>query len=143
VKAGTGGIDTLFDVSPAVGGPVIRDKLWYYGDYRYSDKVNLAPGAYYAKDPRAVVYQPDLNRPAQDVFTIHWVDTRFTWQATPKNKFAVFWDDQWVCRCTQGVSATTTPEASFLFHFKPDWLTQLTWNSPVTSKFLIEATVNV
>ena len=66
---------------------------------------------------------------------------RLTWQATPRNKFNIFWDEQKMClECEAGGSPTVAPEAS-----GGTWDTdfqrfhQMTWTSPMTSRLLAEA----
>ena len=61
-----------------------------------------------------------------------------TWQADAKNKFNFFWHltrrnllyDSYV---------TQTPEAAQYLYSTPDYIAQVSWTNPVTSKFLLEA----
>ena len=40
-------LDKLFDVNPAWGGPIIRDKLWFYNAFRYNTETDFLAGLYY------------------------------------------------------------------------------------------------
>ena len=71
---------------------------------------------YYNKNdgnPNAWMYEPDPTRRA--IYDGTWINVplRLTWQATPRNKFNVFWDEQSMClECKFGGSPTVAPEAS-------------------------------
>jgi hypothetical protein len=49
------------------------------------------------------------------------VNARITWQATQKNKFNLFWDEQDFCQdpCHGVVSVFTSPESWFSVQLKP------------------------
>ena len=54
-----GQIRESWDINPAIGGPIIRDRLWFYGSYRHwGDEVD--GGVYYNLTPTAWGYMPDL-----------------------------------------------------------------------------------
>src|SRR5206468_9460027 len=36
----------LWDFNPTVGGPLMKDKLWFYGGFRYSGAQNYIAGMY-------------------------------------------------------------------------------------------------
>jgi hypothetical protein len=70
-----------YDVSPAFGGPVVRDKVWFFGGGRYYPNDRLAGGIFYNKDVTARRYEPDLTRPGiKDSQTDDW-NIRLTWQS--------------------------------------------------------------
>jgi hypothetical protein len=71
---------------------------------------------------------------------------RFTWQASARNKFNFFWDEQRKCeRCglTDTNSSTVSPEASspgYIPGKRQYWrVQQLNWTAPLTNKLLVEA----
>ena len=62
-----GKIKKNWDFAPALGGPVRRDRLWYYLTARYNGAQNYAAGMYHnrnAWDPAKWTYEPDTSRPA-------------------------------------------------------------------------------
>jgi hypothetical protein len=66
---------------------------------------------------------------------------RFTWQATPRNKFNFHWSEQYNTANygNGGGTATTTPEASNRVLYIPSRQPHATWQSPITGKLLAEA----
>ena len=86
-------------------------------------------------------YSPDLDRPAVSDSTWKNTSLRVTWQASPRNKFNLFWDEQRTCiACIGGGSATTSPEAADgTTHMDYVRAPSATWTSPVTNRLLLEA----
>ncbi|OFV93097.1 MAG: hypothetical protein A3H95_11865 [Acidobacteria bacterium RIFCSPLOWO2_02_FULL_64_15] len=131
-----------WDINPGVGGPILQDKLWYYYTYRNNGAQNYAAGMFYNQNeflPLVHTYVPNANRPALSQHGDWWdSQIRLTWQMDPKNKFAGTWDQQYYCRCPNGVSATTSPEAANDRRFPVQQLMHGEWWSPLTSRILIE-----
>jgi hypothetical protein len=128
----------MFDVSPMLGGPIKRDKLWFFAALRYEDVDIVAPGTYYATDPLSPVYTPDLSRPASNNTTYNWQDVRLTWQATPRNKFGLYLDHQTIIIPFAFMTSTTPPNGAPRLTFPNGPMVQVTYNSPVTNKLLVE-----
>jgi hypothetical protein len=131
------GIDKIWDVNPAAGGPINIDRLWFYSSFRYWGN-NLQGGTYYNKDPLAWAYVPDLARPARNETWYRSTNTRLTWKASPKNKFAFFADSQQRCTCHLQISGLRPPEASYYQRVTPNLFTQASWNAPLTNKLLFD-----
>ena len=141
----------VYDVNTAVGGPIVKDRLWYYVSLRWQGQRQDTLNVYYnqnAGNPNAWTYVPDLNQPAFSDRTWENYTPRITWQATQKDKFTFSWDEQPVCRkCTGTTSLTgspnfifpTAPEADGHGEFSPQRIQQARWTSPYTSKLLLEA----
>jgi outer membrane receptor protein involved in Fe transport len=64
---------------------------------------------------------------------------RFTWQASPRNKFGVTYDQENYCACATGISATTSPEAGVDRRFPVQRFVTADWSSPVSNRLLLEA----
>jgi hypothetical protein len=136
-------VKNVFDYNGTLGGPVVRDRLWFFYQARYNGNANYIAGMFVnrnAGDPTKWNFDPDFNQ--QIVADSYWVTNglRLTWQASPRNKLSVSWEDQIRCvGCTQSGSATSTSEASGKSTTRPNVLAQTTWTSPLTNRILLEA----
>jgi hypothetical protein len=136
-------VKQLFDFNPSFGGPIKRNKIWFYTAARYNRAFNFAP-VYFNKNagnPNAWVYEADQSRqPAATENEIKNGSARATWQATPRNKFAVFYDRSRVCDCPRRLRANEAPEAILgVYNINPRWFSTAEWTSPVNSRLLLEA----
>src|SRR5262252_666933 len=139
----------VYDVNGSVGGPIAKDKLWYYMSVREQGQRQNTLNLYYnlnAGNPNAWTYAPDLSQPAYSDHTWENYTPRITWQASQRNKFSFVWDEQPVCRKCTGTtsfsgspSPTTSPEADGLGDFNPQRVQQIRWTSPMTNKLRLEA----
>src|SRR5438552_15033810 len=62
-------IQKLWDGNPSFGGPIVRDKLWFFGTYRYQISRQSVASMFVNKnagDPTKWTYDPDKNRQAVD-----------------------------------------------------------------------------
>jgi Carboxypeptidase regulatory-like domain len=57
------GFDSLVDESVGIGGPIRRDRLWFFGAHRYRSNVLKGSNQFFSIDPLAYTYNPDLTRP--------------------------------------------------------------------------------
>jgi hypothetical protein len=135
----------LWDVSPALGGRLIRDKLWFFSSYRNFGVIQTRAGIYDNLTPRGWAYTPDLNRQAVAKITQLSRNTRLTWQATPRNKISIFVDAApqivWH-RPNHSNFAFIAPEATTHTKYIPNSFMIGSWKSPVTSRLLLDFTVS-
>lgn len=139
-----GNIEKQWDYNPSGGGPIIRDKLWFYAAYRYLGFDYNATGSYYNTDPSAWTYVPDLSRPAVGIQDDIGKALRLTWQASPKNKISAFFDHAPFTHYFRGFGATRSPEATTYSPIGPYTdlplsMMSVSWKSPVTNRLLLEA----
>ena len=132
----------LWDVNGSIGGPIVRDRFWYFLTSRHQGNRADVTNMYYnanAGNPLAWRYEPDLNRPAFNDGTWKNTSLRLSLQATPRNSINVFWDEQ-TSRLDHigGGSPTTSPEAAATTDSAPLRARQITWRSPATSRLLLE-----
>jgi hypothetical protein len=138
----------VYDINFAIGGPIKKDRVWYFATARTQGSTRVNANMFYNKnagDPTKWTYDPDLDRPGFSDRTWENVTGRITWQATPRNKIGGFWDEQSVCRKCEGATigittpAVAAPEAISPNPTKPLRVPQVTWSSPVTSRLLLDA----
>ncbi len=83
----------FLEISPAFGGRLLRDKLWFFTSYKDYEVVTIRQSIYDNMTPRGNMYTPDLTWPAELKLTQTSRNARLTWQAAPKHKFSVFVDN--------------------------------------------------
>ncbi len=130
-----------YDINPTIGGPLSRDKVWFYGAGRWTKTQNYVGGMFHNVNEGVEniwTYTADLDRPAVVNSFQRSVNLRLTWQANPKNKFSVFVDDQGRCQCAI-VNATTAPEAAIEIKYPVQRMSTISWTSPQTNRLLFEA----
>ena len=96
-----------YDINPTAGGPLSRDKVWFFGAARWTKTQNYVGGMFHNVNEgieNIWTYTADLNRPAVVNSFQRSVNLRLTWQANPKNKFSLFVDDQGRCQCAIGAA---------------------------------------
>ena len=150
----------LWDVSFAMGGPIRKDRLWFFGNVRdfgnHTGVQNLYANKY-AGDAAHWDYAPDPSLKARTATSKTIASMRLTTQATPRNTFGFYYDYQWICdqaslsttdgcrpRGADWVPGTIfgvsySPEAGTNYTDGRDIVSQATWSSPVTNKLLLEA----
>jgi hypothetical protein len=137
-----GDLRKIWELTPQIGGPIIQDKLWYFGGVRAQLSDSWIAGMHYNKnagDATKWTYEPDLNR--QGFRDGRWssASMRFTWQATQRNKFNVFWDEQTRKIGWDGGGRTNrAPEAEGREFGLPNRAFHATWSNPLTNRVLLE-----
>jgi hypothetical protein len=138
----------VYDLNAAFGGPIMKDRIWYFVNARTQGNTRTIANIFYnrnAGNPAAWTYDPDPNEPAYSDRTWENASGRLTWQATARNKIGVFWDEQRICRkcdgMTQGITdpARVSPEAIGVQSVIPMRVYQVTWSSPRTNRLLLDA----
>lgn len=133
-------IRTVYDAAAGLGGPIVKDKLWFRTGHYYMKAETAAPGTYYNKTQGSFAYTPDLTRPGwSGSTTSDPFSTRLTWQVSAKHKITFFNNVQRTCLCHLGQSGNA-PESTADIIFSPATLTQATWTYPATNRLLFSAT---
>jgi hypothetical protein len=129
-----------YDLNPSIGGPVVRDKVWFFGSARFQDNQNYVAGLYVNKNAGdATKWVPDADRGQQGVFRVTQKggNARVTWQAAQKHKISGYYDDQG--RIWDDSRATISPESTVAYRFPVLRLAQTGWTSTMTNRLLLEA----
>lgn len=136
-------VNKVYDVNPAIGGPIARDKVWFFGSIRTWAAEQSVAGLYYNRTPTARSYEPDFSRPAQNIERNGNQSLRLTWQVNAKNKISLQHQNAQQDRPFYGYSCcnqfTYSPEATYASKSIPSYLSQASWSAPVTSRLLLEA----
>ncbi len=153
------GIESAYDASGSLGGPILKDKLWFYGTYRSYNTTSGVSGIganLYAGDATHWDYaRNDSIEPRLVQGRKIWA-ARGTAQLGAKNRVMFSQENQYRC---EGSTLTTTgqgcnvrgsdwialgatnqsPEANNGYFDFPYWVTQATWTSALSNKLLAEA----
>lgn len=129
-------IDYLYDYGVSAGGPIKKDRVWFFTSVRRWGTNNLIPGVFWNKTQGTMFYTPDLNRPSSQYEWNKSNAVRVTWQVSPKNKLNLFTDVTHNCVCIR--LTQNAPESTALWHNFPEGIVQAAWTSPRTSKLLLE-----
>jgi hypothetical protein len=133
----------IYDGWGTVGGPIKRDKVWFFGAERIWGNRNQRANTFWNKTQGTPFYSPDPARPFQpnEYYKSH--AARVTWQASQRHKLNFFVDVQKNCKCYSGTGltavTTTAPEADAQLRFWPQVLAQVAWSAPLTDRLLVEA----
>jgi hypothetical protein len=154
-----------WDYTFGIGGPVMKDRLWYYVTARDEGQYRSIPNVYpnlNAGDATKTLYAPDKTREVQGAESWRLYTFRLTYQASARNKFNLHWDEQHPCNgstfttsgdgCRNqpdsgavygplglgGLTSTTSPETGGYLYDHPR-VRLLTWSSPTTNHLLFEA----
>jgi hypothetical protein len=133
-------IKSLSDVNPDVGGPLVKDRLWFFTAYRdkrstiYTDPNTKG----YNLNANGWTFVPDLvNIPVQDQFTKDTA-SRLTWQATPKHRLGFMYEWNRKTENHAGGGALGSDQTTYVQVYTPN-IIQGTWSAPVTNRLLFDA----
>jgi hypothetical protein len=113
-------LKSYFDGGVDIGGPILTDRLWFWGAYRYQEIERFVTGT----------RNPDGSFPIDRTFL--WYPTaKVNWQVTPAHNASVFFNMQQKKRFNSGLSAlrpleTTVDQQndpiSRVFSMRDDWV---------------------
>ncbi len=141
-----GSIKKFRDSAVALGGPIRRNRLWFFAAFREGVTQQFAENVYYNKlrQPASLLYDPDLSRPAYTDDYSRDLSVRFTWQASSKHRIVMANSIQPNCTCVFNLlnpGTRRTPEASGPHHYNPHYLPSASWTYPATTRILFEGGV--
>jgi hypothetical protein len=105
-------IQKIWDVNPQIGGPIVRNKVWFNYTFRHWGSTKTKTDAYFDANPSPFIYTADTSRPGLDDGHIVSNALRVSWQASGKDKISVYHDNQRKYRNHWGIAATIPPEAA-------------------------------
>jgi len=131
-------VKQIYDYGAALGGPLMKDRLWFFTAHRMWGAEEYQPNSYFNLVQGTGLYERDLGRPGYYISRAHENGGRLTYQASPKDKISYFANYSNTCSCIQGVSSNVAPEAG-LNNIIPNSLHQVTWSRVQNSRILYEA----
>ena len=104
-------VKKMVDFNPVVGGPIIKDKIWFFGGLRYQYTDSYIGGIWYDKNPSDWIYEPDLDRPANADQLSYDYNVNTTVQASKKDRLNVLLMRNVTHWYHSSVTGTVAPEA--------------------------------
>ena len=128
------GVLHIQNFSATMGGPVWRDKLWYFLSTRHMDTDQTM-----ANEPLDVTLPSGEHLRVDSLLFVRDVLGRLTWQATPKNKFGAWWER--TLKRRDSFNQGADPRSAELWDTHPvHGGGTAKWTSTISSKLLLEAT---
>ena len=140
LEPATNRLKALWAINPSVGGPIVQDRLWFFGSYSFN-----RADAYVAflddVDPNALTYTAS-NTQTFDDQDVHDIAFRLTAQLSPNNKLQFYVDDNSVCHCHFLVGTaigTNVMQSGAVFNTRDIQLYQGNWTSTLSNRLLVDA----
>jgi hypothetical protein len=131
-------IKEIWDVNPSIGGPIVKNKVWFNYTFRHWGSTKTKTDAYEDKNPSQFVYDPDFTKPGLDDGHIVSNAARISWQVSSKDKISVYHDEQHKYRNHWGIAATIPPDAAGVQVTPTSRVNVSKWTRTHTNKLLLE-----
>ena len=136
-EGGGNKIDNVYDLNLSLGGPIMQDKLWFFGTFRRWGVNNLVANTFNLDGSQAL----DDNR------LTNWA-VRLSWQINRNNKLMGVYNKgyKWRGHRRANLPAGTQyvePEATVEQTNPRNYITQLKWTSWFSDELLVEAGVGM
>lgn len=135
-----------YDRGGALGGPIKKDKLWFFTAHRWWGASRYIQGSYFNKVQGTLFYEPDLDRVSHNNEYFQDHSLRLTWQVAQKHKIVGAFSHQNNCSCPFGLTGVggvnavkPAPESRAPHVYNPQYLPLVSWTYPATNRLLFEA----
>src|SRR5579871_1813927 len=143
-------LSSIHDINVSGGGPLMVNKVWFFGSMRHWGVNQTVAQAFYPSNtfaPSDTGFTPNASNQVLDDNLIKSFMTRFTWQVSPKNKFAFYFDKLIKFRGHEQntvTGASTWSEDTFSTREpKQYYMTEAKWTGVWTTRLLFEAGIGV
>ena len=144
-------IHSMFDFNPGFGGPLRRDRAWFYFSGRRATSSKWMADEFYdrnANNPNVWTYQPDLSKPVSNDSDVNDGRVRLTVQAAPKIKVGVLYVQQTARNWPSILDVTGAPGGTLLaaeagpYHYFPvERQVTADFTAPLTNSLLVDGAV--
>ena len=138
-------VKKVYDLNGAVGGPVLKDRLWFFAAARRWGTTTGVANLFADSNVNDFAYTPDVLRPIEPVESDRGAGGRLTFQATRKDKFTFSWDKQrnFQDQLTGQLENATLKNEANAGYCQRHQVVQGTWNRPQSNTVLFDAGVTV
>src|SRR5262249_45401121 len=95
----------VYDYGIGIGGPIMRDRLWFFSANRWWDAQAYAANNYFNKSTDWRLYVPDTSRLAYADRSNRDNGIRLTWQAARKHKLTLSEHNEKACGCWGSIAS--------------------------------------
>jgi len=127
----------IFDLNPGLGGPILKDRIWFFGTFRRWGVDQTITDSFYNADPTHRTYVPDIARPTVDDNVIKSGAARITFVISQKHKFGAYLDRIIKFRGHE-CPALSAEESCGIRSPKRYFTAQAKYTGTITSKLLFE-----
>jgi hypothetical protein len=132
-----------YDFNPSFGGPIVKDRVWFYSAFRYLGVNKTVVDSFFDADPSPFKYVADTSRPGIDDGHIRSITGRIAAQISSKDKVSYYHDEQDKVRAHWGISSTVPPEASAIQATPTSFVSVTKWTRTHSNKLLFDAGLSV
>jgi hypothetical protein len=130
-------VSRIFDFNPGLGGPILKDKMWFYGTFRRWGVDQTITESFYNTDPTHRTYVPNVAEPTLDDNVIKSGAARVTFVLAGKHKFGAYLDRIVKYRGHE-CPALSAEESCGIRSPKRYFTAQAKYTATLTSKLLME-----
>jgi hypothetical protein len=127
-------VQSVYDINATLGGPVMKDRLWFFGTFRRWSANNYLGNTFTSTGDQAI-----------DDQHISDATIRVTWQASKRNKVSLHYDrsikwrghrpNNWL------TASINDPISDVVQTTQQNYIAEMKWASPVTNRLLADAAV--
>jgi hypothetical protein len=127
-------VAAISDLNVGVGGPIMRDKLWFFASYRRIATDSIVPGSYFAKTG-------EVGTGVENQWIMNNM-VRLTWQLNQKNKISAYYDRYPKFKGHEAIAGAIAEWDTASGRRDPGhaiyYTAQAKWTSTISSKLLLE-----
>jgi len=124
-----GQLAKLWDVNPTIGGPIKKDRIWFFGSYRDWAYNNYVGNIFYRD-----------GTPGLDDNHVQAYSTRLTMRPTDRDRINFSWNRYPRIRRHSGIeTGLQTPYGAGILDIVQAHITQVKWTSTLSGRLLLEA----
>ncbi len=124
-----GKLQRLWDVDPTFGGPIKKDRIWFFGSYRDWAYNNYVGNIFYRD-----------GEPGVDDNHVQAYSTRLTFRPSQRDRINFSWDRYPRIRRHSGIeTGLNTPYGAGILDIVQTHISQVKWTSTLSNRMLFEA----
>jgi hypothetical protein len=134
------GTPYAYDLNPSEGGPILKNKLWFFISGRLN-RAQIAPTGVtiFAPNPVTGILGPGPQKGIDDTATDNF-SFRLTWQVNEKSKIALYRDQFWRYDGHLGASSTSDfATVPTIYPRATQYIFPVKWTMTATNRLLLEA----